>query len=296
MASPHPVPVSSPSMALPHGNDYGSFEAHKATDRDLLKKRPGGEEGKPAVAPNSYMAVAGMMLAIGAVCFHLLPCIFLLTSYCSEYGCLGYGCDDQLEFHQCLPCYSNTILARPGDKPSQTRHFFALIAVCVRSPLCFLCLRYAHRQIVSVVARPGSKDAESRIFIFEVLMLMFTLLDITVVYVPNTGSSKPWHILTAFCLMCLWTLVIVPLLASAVSAAQSSGNQAINAVDAVWFVWVLSFSIGIWLLLSWFINRGVQWYVFEWIYVVAQGFQIGSFGWALQSCQLMTTREPDEAG
>jgi energy-coupling factor transporter transmembrane protein EcfT len=131
----------------------------------------------------------------------------------------------------------------------------------------------------------GRFDAasEKRVQSFELIMLLFVVLDIMVVFLPNSGWRKIWHVLASFSLMCIWTLIIIPMLGAVISSTQKDPDGL--SVTMMWGVWYTSCVIGAWLFISWFLEPGIQWYLCEWLFIYLQGFQVIAVGISLQSCQ-----------
>eukprot|EP00927_Polykrikos_kofoidii_P053491 TRINITY_DN4807_c0_g1_i1.p1 TRINITY_DN4807_c0_g1~~TRINITY_DN4807_c0_g1_i1.p1 ORF type:complete len:279 (-),score=18.88 TRINITY_DN4807_c0_g1_i1:80-916(-) len=259
---------------------------------ETMHLRPGkdiGEKETPRASFSSqqpmdlaFHPIFGTLLATGAVTLHILPSVLLMVSYCDEYGCAQPGCRAQDPIKQCVPAYSNTILRRQDDGPSQTRHFLALLLVCLRAPLVCIAFRFAYRHLNLCLGRCDA-ESESRVRSFELIMIVFVLLDIMVVFLPNSGWRKIWHILASFTLMCVWTLIIIPMLGEVISLTQKDPDS--FAASMVWGMWYSSCGLGTWLFISWFLEPGTQWYLSEWLFILIQGFQVIAVGIALQGCQ-----------
>jgi len=185
-----------------------------------------------------------------AILTHLLPDLFLLFSYCSEFGCFAAGCDQHSD-NQCIPPLSNTELLMDGHPDSRFRYVLTYCVTYLRAPIMAFLMHCAYQRI-----REDSKSMSFSIFSYVVIFLAALEIIMTSV-VPNDGSTRVLHVVASAAFIGAWLGVAVPLYANALSKA---GHDALP----IWSMWLIILAGSVWLAASWSIFSGVQWYACEW--------------------------------
>lgn len=285
MSIQQPPPLSNQQRAAGYGSVVGSVQQRSKADSHLHNGQQ-VVQGVRAPFPSSV----GLLIAASACLLHILPNTLLLVSHCANHGCLEPGCHSQgspqpgHNAGRCFPCYSDTIMdyaddEKVDDPSSQHRSWVAVLAACLRAPIMFLLLSYAHRRLVSNLTGPSGSaiDGDCRLLVFEMVGLMIAILDVMVVFVPNAGSSIIWHVIICSSVIVLWTFVEVPLFASMMNAAISRDRWAI----LIWILCGISAALAVFLGIGWGPASELSWYLAEWFYIVLQGFLILVIGLVL---------------
>eukprot|EP00930_Biecheleria_cincta_P073416 TRINITY_DN6070_c0_g5_i1.p1 TRINITY_DN6070_c0_g5~~TRINITY_DN6070_c0_g5_i1.p1 ORF type:complete len:732 (+),score=86.72 TRINITY_DN6070_c0_g5_i1:61-2256(+) len=203
-------------------------------------------------------AKLGLWIIVMDLLFYVLPYPILLGSYCSEFGCFQHGC----KMDGCLPSVSATELLFRNSPASHFRYVLSHLVSLVRSPVMAYLLLQAYRHVASCSKR-GLHES-----VVAIGLAFMVALDVGATLVSFDGPMQQLHIKLSVGLFVVWLGGVAPLYAWSLSGTATAARSK----GAIWIIWAVLVADALWLATSWFttFGRAVQWYFFEWLFIVGQ--------------------------
>lgn len=222
----------------------------------------------------------GLYIIVTDLLLYVLPYPILLGSHCSEFGCFRHGC----KMDGCLPSVSATELLFRNSPASHFRYVLAHLVSLVRSPLMAYLLLQAYRRVVSCSQRALHES------VVAIGLAFMVALDVGATLVPFDGPMQQLHIKLSIGLFVVWLGGVAPLYAWALSGTATSARSK----GAIWGIWALLVTDALWLAASWFTSfgRAVQWYFFEWFFIVGQAALFAAIALTLPDKKNGTSTRP----